>query len=1088
MKSKKVVLLLFLTSLILFNVPAFNEHGSVLSQREGARAIEGKRAVGSADTHNTVVILVKFSDVTNTRSVKEISTRIFSSLNDYWKSISYQQSGFVGHVLSDWYRLPNPLAYYGSGGFRRERIWELVRDAVEVGASLGVQYRNYELIVIVHAGRNEVVSKSDSDITSFGYQREMFIDSPDGRLRRKICVVSEFDPIGVIAHQIGHTFGLPDLYNYNLTQWFDMNNDTIVDEDNCVGHWDLMATGQWLPNSTGEDPTHPTIWTKNRLGWIQTIRDVYPSGESVTAQVDPLENPTETGYSFHGIRVHLTEDLYYLAEVRKPSHGRPGGVLVYEVDDTLALQGGEAPNLIYRYGSADWWNYTVKRWGPHAGRGPLKIMDANPTILGLYAAPYQDGQRLTIPHPSYRIRGLYPEITMDFKVLNLSTWSFEVTVYNGAQPPTPPPTNHFNVTVNVYFRYNVQWASYVYVSVCPVRGAPPPFRDAKGFQTSFDFRQVPLYQKYYFISAYFIDFNYMTCYVSFAMIFTPSPGQYDADLRTWYVAWCPPPPLPGLPPEPGPPIYAPVPEPHQLVDVKITFGNNGINPDVWVTNQPQPTPRSGYLIPGKTNYVWALIRNDGPDNTLEGEVEVQFSYYDFEPDAALIIAGKGTPFGSAKCSIAAGGSAKVSIAFTPDKKEHYCFEVEIEVKYSHDENDRNNQGYANFGVSSASTMQEKFTVYNPYKDTNRVYLHIMSDIPPGWIATLDKSVVTLSAWNTIGERDDITLTVIPPPGAPLGTNATFSVVSMIGDRVIGGLSLQVVVEPHFTISVNPSSQTVGLGQSTTFTVTLASLHGFNQKVSLNVSNLPAYTTGSFNSSSLSGNASSTLTVSTSPSTPPGTYTLTIWASALGKTHTVDVTLNVRAGFGQTLTAIFSGTDSVGFMATGNIYDDSSLGFMYAHRNPPKRLFPKTDSVRINQVTKAPTWSDYTHLVMVGGRAANPTLAYYEDNGMAPLKFYIEGGQYIIKKGATVVYTINPATITPTQDYFVMEVIQDGAHTVISLWGIGAPGTYCAGVYFDGKYIDLASLTAGWYIVRWQDLNRNGLPDYPGEFSVVASEA
>ena len=168
MKSKKVVLLLFLTSLILFNVPAFNEHGSVLSQREGARAIEGKRAVSSADTHNTVVILVKFSDVTNTRSVKEISTRIFSSLNDYWKSISYQQSGFVGHVLSDWYRLPNPLAYYGSGGFRRERIWELVRDAVEVGASLGVQYKNYELIVIVHAGRNEVVSKSDSDITSFG--------------------------------------------------------------------------------------------------------------------------------------------------------------------------------------------------------------------------------------------------------------------------------------------------------------------------------------------------------------------------------------------------------------------------------------------------------------------------------------------------------------------------------------------------------------------------------------------------------------------------------------------------------------------------------------------------------------------------------------------------------------------------------------------------------------------------------------------------------------------------------------------------------------------------------------------------------
>jgi len=101
-------------------------------------------------------------------------------------------------------------------------------------------------------------------------------------------------------------------------------------------------------------------------------------------------------------------------------------------------------------------------------------------------------------------------------------------------------------------------------------------------------------------------------------------------------------------------------------------------------------------------------------------------------------------------------------------------------------------------------------------------------------------------------------------------------------------------EPDFSISADPSSRTVDPGQTTTFTVTLASLYGFNQEVSLSVSNLPTYTTGSFNPASLSNNASSTLTVSTSSSTPPGTYALTIAGSGPGKTRAVDVTLDIRA--------------------------------------------------------------------------------------------------------------------------------------------------------------------------------------------------
>jgi immune inhibitor A len=207
------------------------------------------------------------------------------------------------------------------------------------------------------------------------------------------------------------------------------------------------------------------------------------------------------------------------------------------------------------------------------------------------------------------------------------------------------------------------------------------------------------------------------------------------------------------------------------------------------------------------------------------------------------------------------------------------------------------------------------------------------------------------------------------------------------------------------------------------------------------------------------------------------------------TETVrDTVVRVGPGLGSTVTGVFSSNSSLGFLMTGNIYDDSGIGFIYAHRGPPRILFPQTDSVRINQTTKAPTWIGYTNLVMVGGRAANPTTRYYEDNGLAPVRAVVNSnGTISILRGGTLQLNVRLSSINQSNDYFVMQVLSDGARKVVILWGIQQWGTYAAGVYFDGKWFaDMASLTAGWYIIRWQDLNGNGIPDYPGEFTGIAS--
>ena len=108
----------------------------------------------------------------------------------------------------------------------------------------------------------------------------------------------------------------------------------------------------------------------------------------------------------------------------------------------------------------------------------------------------------------------------------------------------------------------------------------------------------------------------------------------------------------------------------------------------------------------------------------------------------------------------------------------------------------------------------------------------------------------------------------------------------------GGTFKYVPSFPDFSISASPSSQSVTQGGSTTYTVTLTSLNGFNSPVSLSVAGLPSGYT--FNPSSLTPTGSSTLTVYTQTSTPTGTYPITISASGGGKTHTAQVTLNVTS--------------------------------------------------------------------------------------------------------------------------------------------------------------------------------------------------
>ena len=90
------------------------------------------------------------------------------------------------------------------------------------------------------------------------------------------------------------------------------------------------------------------------------------------------------------------------------------------------------------------------------------------------------------------------------------------------------------------------------------------------------------------------------------------------------------------------------------------------------------------------------------------------------------------------------------------------------------------------------------------------------------------------------------------------------------------------------------SQTVVQGNGTSYTATISALNGFSGSVALSASGLPSGASASFSPTSVTGNGSSTMTVSTGVATPAGTYTVTVTGTSGALVHSTTVTLVVQA--------------------------------------------------------------------------------------------------------------------------------------------------------------------------------------------------
>jgi hypothetical protein len=132
-----------------------------------------------------------------------------------------------------------------------------------------------------------------------------------------------------------------------------------------------------------------------------------------------------------------------------------------------------------------------------------------------------------------------------------------------------------------------------------------------------------------------------------------------------------------------------------------------------------------------------------------------------------------------------------------------------------------------------------------------------------------------------------------------GVGNKFIVPTVVNGKVYVGTTNGVGVFgllSDFSLKISPASRTVAVPGSTTFTVSVTGVGGFNGAVNLTVSGLPAGATGSFQSASVTGTGSTALTIRTTTGTAPGTFTVGVTGSSgsLSQVATASLTISTAS--------------------------------------------------------------------------------------------------------------------------------------------------------------------------------------------------
>ena len=339
----------------------FEESGSVLPSNSRVVADYFNRVQQAPPVGNirNLVVLLKFSDHGSRPlpSQADFDTLFNSvgghptlaptgSIRDIYLENSYQQLTLDSTVL-DWITVSNSEAYYAGGNSSLNgQVSEAIAEALSIADST-VDFTQFDsdsdgvidAITIVHSG----YAAEFGGIDTYGASREDRIWSHKGSMipawtSSESVSVTDYNinpglwntsgtaigRVGVIAHELGHFFGLPDLYDYDTST----SGGSL---GSGIGSWGLMANS-WGFTGDQLNPPHMSAWSKIELGWVAPT--------TLTTAGTYTANQVETNANIYKIDKGFPSGEYLLLENRQPtgieSTIPQGGLAIWHIDENRA--------------------------------------------------------------------------------------------------------------------------------------------------------------------------------------------------------------------------------------------------------------------------------------------------------------------------------------------------------------------------------------------------------------------------------------------------------------------------------------------------------------------------------------------------------------------------------------------------------------------------------------------------------------------------------------------------------------------------------------------------------------------------------
>ena len=248
-----------------------------------------------------LVLFARFQDESGSATAPAFAADLFDpsrpgSLTHFFTEMSTGQFVLTGEVLPRVYASASPMSRYLSAGaagrgefgrFTREILAAADAD-VDFGAfdndgpdgipNSGDDDGSVDLLLVVTQSTPSGFIVGDADgVAQLGLDtpyltqdaasdgRRISVrqdkDTPGGTLQRGLSFA---DAVGIIAHEMGHMLGLPDLYDRVNTR------GSIVDDNDAsagIGYWGLMGHGARGWDDRG-GPTPLCSWSRLQLGWL----------------------------------------------------------------------------------------------------------------------------------------------------------------------------------------------------------------------------------------------------------------------------------------------------------------------------------------------------------------------------------------------------------------------------------------------------------------------------------------------------------------------------------------------------------------------------------------------------------------------------------------------------------------------------------------------------------------------------------------------------------------------------------------------------------------------------------------------------